>query len=42
MCKPVTSVEEIIAGIREGVMSANLSICDTDEEVPVAAGSIPG
>ena len=42
MCKPVTSMEEIIEAIKEGVRSANLPIRDTDEDVPVAAVSIPG
>lgn len=35
MCKPVTSTEEIIEAIKEGVRSANLPIRDTDEEVPL-------
>lgn len=35
MCKPVTSMEEIIEAIKEGVRSANLPIRDTDEEVPL-------
>lgn len=35
MSKPVTSMEEIIAGIEEGVRSANLPIRDTDEEQPL-------
>lgn len=35
MCKPVSSAEEIIEAIKEGVRSANLSIRDTGEEVPL-------
>lgn len=35
MRKSVTSTEEIIAGIKEGVRSADLPIRDTGEEVPL-------
>lgn len=42
MSKPVTSMEEIIEAIKEGVMAADSPIRDTGEDVPVAAGSIPG
>ena len=35
MSKPVTSMEEIIEAIKEGVRSANLPIRDTGEEVPL-------